>query len=278
MQTTVPDTSTPLAARDHARSMAGARVTTMPTLPAREARDLPDGVEAERVVWDETIGPGGYASRVLARGSRLRITDVEGDACVSLLVYNAAHPVERLNVADTVKVQWNAYLGKGALLLSDMGRVLMSIAGDTSERHDTFAGCSSERTNRAKYGDGANHGPTPNARDRFLLALAKHGLGRKDVMPNVNLFKGVRIEEDGGMTLLGDPTRAGAHVELRAEMDVLVVLANTPHVLDDRAGYHATPVRLLASRGERTPEDDPIRSSTPERTRAFQNTEDWLDR
>jgi uncharacterized protein len=273
-----PDTSTPLAAREHARAMAGTRVETMPTLPARAASDLPPGVEPEAVVWDETIGAGGYASRVLSRGTTLRLTDVEGDACLGLLVYNADQPIERLNVADTVKVQWNAYLKEGALLLSDMGRVLMSIRQDEMGQHDAFCGCSSERSNRARYGDGANHGPYPNARDRFLLALAKHGLGRKDVMPNVNLFKGVRIDDEGALSLVAESSRPGAHVELRAEMNVLVVMANTPHVLDDRRGYNATPVRILAWRGEPTPEDDPVRNATPEGLRAFLNSEDWFTR
>jgi urea carboxylase-associated protein 2 len=274
--TTTADTSTPLAARDHARSMGGTKVLTMPTIPATAATGLPAGVEPREVVWDETIGAGGYTSRVLPRGARLRLTDLEGDACVGLLVYNAASPVERLNVADTLKVQWNAYLGEGKLLLSDMGRVLMSMVRDDCGSHDAFCGCSSERSNAAKYGDGSNHGPYPNARDRFLLALAKHGLGRKDVMPNLNLFKGVRVEEDGSTVLMAESSRAGAVLELRAEMPVLVVLANTPHVLDDRPEYQATPVRVLAWRGPATPEDDPIRTATPEGLRAFQNTEDWL--
>jgi urea carboxylase-associated protein 2 len=203
---------------------------------------------------------------------------VEGDACLSLLVYNADNPPERLNVADTVKVQWNVYLGRGGLLLSDMGRVLMSIVEDTCGNHDAFCGCSNERTNARKYGSGANHGPHPNGRDRFLIALAKHGLARKDVTANINLFKGVRIAADGAVTLIEPSSGPGQHIELRAEMNVLVALANTPHVLDDRPEYVATPVRALAWRGLVTPEDDPIRNASPERLRAFQNAEDYFAR
>jgi urea carboxylase-associated protein 2 len=272
------DTSTPLAAREHARSMAGTVVTAMPTIPANTALDLPAGVSSTDVVWDETIGPGGYASRVLARGSRLRLVNLEGDGCVNLLVYNGANPVERLNVADTVKVQWNAYLGAGRLLLSDMGRVLMSIVEDSCGNHDAFGGCSNRRSNLTRYGEGDNHSRCPSGRDRFLLALAKHGLGRRDVTPNVNLFKTVRIEADGTMRFVEHSSEPGDFVELRAEMDVLVVLANTPHPLDDRRGYTATPVRVLAWRGSLTGEADALRMATPEALRAFQNTEDYLTR
>ncbi len=100
----------PKAARDHARAMAGTRADAMPVLPP-VADDLPEGVSADDLVWEETIAAGGYATRRLSRGSRLRLIDLEGDACASLLIYNAEMPTERLNVADTVKVQWNAYLG-----------------------------------------------------------------------------------------------------------------------------------------------------------------------
>ena len=269
------DTSTPLSARAHARAMEGTRVVTMPTIPATAAADLPEGVTATSVVWDETIGAGGYASRVLTRGTRLRVVDVEGDACVQLVLYNAAYPLERLNVADTVKVQWNAYLGEGKLLLSDMGRVLMSIVRDTSRHHDTFGGCGNARLNERRYGMGANHSAFPSGRDRLLLGLAKHGLGRKDLMPNVTLFKGARIAPDGSMHFEPKGT-AGSYVELRAEMDVLVVVANTPHPLDERPTYNATPARLLAYRGEPAGASDSIRNASPEALRAFLNTEDYL--
>ena len=268
--------STPLRARDHARAQGGTRVRGMPTLPASEAADLPEGVLPAGVVWDETLEAGEYCARVLKRGTRARLVNLEGDACANVLLYNADRPIERLNVADTVKVQWNAYLGPGMLLLSDMGRVLASITADTSGRHDTFCGASSERSNARRYGRGENYGPQPNARDRFALALAKYGLGRKDIPANVNFFKRVKVEEDGSLAFAGGPGDAGEFVELRAEMNVLLVVANTPHVLDPRPAYTASPLRVLAYRGEVTPEDDSIRTGSPEALRAFQNTEDFF--
>ena len=270
------DTSNPLAAREHARSMAGATAETMPTIPAASATDLPEGVDAEDVIWDETIAGGGYVSCVLPRGARLRLTDLEGDANLSMLIYNADAPAERLNVADTVKVQWMGYLGEGRLLLSDMGRVLMSLTRDTCGTHDCFAGPSTRASNEAKYGTGENHTPTPSARDRFLIAVAKYGLGRKDVMPCVNLFKGVRIEDGGAMTFLDNPVRPGQHVELRAEMNVIVILANTPHVLDPRETYTVTKARATAWTGPVPAHDDPIRNATPEGLRAFENVEHYF--
>ncbi len=271
-----PSTADPWGARDHARSMAGSKAEAMPTIPAIEACGLPDGVTPETVIWDETIAAGGYAGRQLDRGARLRLTDLAGDACVSLLVFNAERPIERFNVADTQKVQWNGYLKAGGLLLSDMGRVLMSLVEDTAGTHDGFCGASNLASNARKYGDGFNHGDHPNARDRFTLGATKFGLGRKDIHPCLNLFKGVRVQADGTTQPDVGPFAAGRHVTLRAEMDVIVVLANCPHVLDPRPEYSVTPVRATAWRGLVTGLDDPIRQATPEGLRAFQNVEDYL--
>jgi hypothetical protein len=267
----------PMAARDHARAMAGTVVEAMPQVPP-VAGDLPADVSAEDLLWEETIAAGGYASRRLARGSRLRLIDLDGDACASLLIYNAEMPSERLNVADTVKVQWNAYLGTGKLLLSDMGRVLMSIIGDGAGTHDAFCGTSNAATNQAKYGEGRNSGPYPNGRDRLLLGSAKHGLQRRDVHPCVNLFKGTRIEADGTITPLIGPYGPGRTVLLRAEMELIVVIANCPHVLDPRPQWTVTPLRATAWRGAATSEADPIRAASPEGLRAFLNVEDYFRR
>jgi uncharacterized protein len=271
-------TADPRAAQAHARAQAGAQAEAMPTLPPGAAEDRPAAVAAADMLWAETLAPGGYASRVLGRGARLRLVDLAGDGCVSMLVFNAAQPTERLNVADTVKVQWNAYLGAGRLLLSDMGRVLMSLLEDTAGTHDAFCGASNAASNARRYGTGDNWGPHPNARDRFLLACAKHGLSRKDIHPSINWFKGVGIEADGTVTPQVGPFAPGRQVTFRAEMDVIVVLANCPHVLDPRPAYAVTPVRALAWRGPATSETDPIRAATPEGLRAFLNTEDYLRR
>jgi urea carboxylase-associated protein 2 len=272
----VDNLSTPMKAREHARAQAGTVIRAMPTIPASAAKDLPPGVAPQDVRWDETLAAGEYAARVLKRGTRVRLTNLEGDACANLLAFNADRPIERLNVADTVKVQWNAYLRPGNLLLSDMGRVLLSITQDTSGHHDTLCGCSNETSNTRKYGGGATYSPHPNARDRFLLALAKYGLAKRDIPANVNLFKSVRVEDDGTLTFAEKRPQPGEYVELRAEMNVLLVLANTPHVLDPRPAYTATDVRITAWRGPVTPDSDKIRTASPESLRAFQNVEDYF--
>ena len=239
-----PDTSTTVAARDHARAQGARRAVSSPTVPplTRSASSTRRGRRSrpERLLWDDVHRARRATRRAsLPRGAALRLTDLEGDACANLLVYNAAQPLERLNVADTVKVQWQAYLGAGSLLLSDMGRVLLSIVADTSgtprravRRVDRAA------QRRRSTATAACTAPTPTPATASRSALAKHGLGRRDIVPNVNFFKGVRVDADGSARASTATARpAGAVVELRAELPVIVVVANTPHVLDPRPDY-----------------------------------------
>jgi uncharacterized protein len=271
-------TSDPSGARAHARAQAGTRVEAMATLPASAAGDRPEGVSAQDMLWEETIAAGGYASARLDRGARLRLIDLHGDASPSMLLFNADQPSERLNLADTIKIQWNAYLGAGKLLLSDMGRVLMSMLADSAEAHDVFCGASNEITNARKYGDGSNSGAHPNARDRFMLGVSKWGLNRRDIHPCVNFFKPVRIAEDGATIFDPGPFVPGREIVLRAEMNLIVVIANCPHVLDPRGAYGVTPLRVTAWRGAEAEAGDALRVATPEGLRAYENVEAYFNR
>lgn len=268
-----PSTATTAAARDHARSMAGTVVAAMPTMPPSAAIDLPSAVDPTDVLWDEVVPGGGYTALVLPRGGHLRLTDLEGDACAGVLLHRADRPSERLNVADTVKVQWQAYLRTGQLLLSDMGRVLAAIVDDSSGRHDALCGTSTRVANEARYGDGAADGPTPNGRDLFGVALAKLGLARRDIAPNVSFFTGVRVAPDGALVLDERPGPTMERVVLRAELPLFATVVNVPHPLDDRPGYHATALRVTAWRGEPAGPDDPLRTASPEAGRAYGNTD-----
>jgi urea carboxylase-associated protein 2 len=267
-------TSTTHGARDHARAQGGTVVEAMPTLPASAWPDPPEGVAAADLTWAEVVAGGNYTNKVVARGTTIRLTDLAGDACAHLLLLNADQPWERLNVADTVKVPWQAYLGAGHPLLSDQGRVLASIVDDGSGRHDALCGTSSRAANAARYGDGDAQGPSPAGRELLLLAALKHGLGPRDLAPSLSFFQGVRVGDDGALTFAGS-AGAGAAVTLRAELPLIVLIANVPHPLDPRAAYTCSPLEVLAHRGAATAPDDARWSATPEAQRAYLNTMDY---
>ncbi|WP_060885372.1 urea amidolyase associated protein UAAP1 [Streptomyces caniscabiei] len=266
-------TSTTYGARDHARAQEGARTESMPVVPATDWPSPP--CEPERLVWAETVAGGSYTHRVLARGTEVRLTDLRGDACAHLLLHHADRPWERLNVADTVKVQWNAYLGEGVLLLSDQGRVLASVVADTSGRHDALCGTSTLARNTERYGDGTPHSASPAGRELFKLAAAKNGLEPRDLPPSLSFFQGVRVREDGTLDFTGS-AGPGAAVTLRTEQDVTVLIANVPHPADPRPEYVSTPLEVLAWRAEPTRPGDPLWDASPEGRRALSNTAEFL--
>lgn len=268
----MPDTATTVAARAHARAQQGTRVDAMPTVPPSETADRPPGVAPADMLWEETVAGGGYTALTLPRGARLRLVDLDGDCCAGLLLHRADRPAERLNVADTVKVQWQAYVGAGHLLLSDMGRALATVLAAPDGAIDAFCGTSNRAANHARYGDGDIDGPAPNGRDLFALALGKHGLERRDVAPNVNLFRSVRVAADGTLELQ-PPSPAGSAVELRCDLAVLATIVNVPHPLDERPDYTAGRLRVTAWRGAPAPPDDPAREAGPEAARAHANTD-----
>ncbi|TFD90208.1 urea carboxylase-associated family protein [Cryobacterium lactosi] len=273
-ETAPSTTSTTAGARAHARAQEGTLVEAAPARPA-SAWPATAGVDTDRLVWAETVAGGGYTHRVLARGTTLRLTDLAGDACAHVLLFNADQPFERLNVADTVKVQWQVYAAAGQLLLSDQGRVLATVVADSSGRHDTIFGTSTAMRNTARYGDGAAQGPTPAGRELFALAGAKNGLGRRDLPPSVSYFQGVTVDDDGRPRFTGSAA-AGASVTLRTEMPVIVLIANTAHPLDDRPDYASTALEVLAWTDTATTPADPLWNASPEGRRAFVNTADYL--
>ncbi|MDT0308729.1 urea carboxylase-associated family protein [Streptomyces sp. DSM 44917] len=267
-------TATTHGAREHARAQAGTRAEAMPVVPATDLPAPPDA--AGPLVWAETVAGGGYTHRVLARGTELRLTDPQGDACAHLVLFADGRPWERLNVADTMKVQWNAYLTAGRLLLSDQGRVLASLLTDTAGgRHDALCGTSARALNAARYGDGAPHSATPAGRELLKLAAAKNGLQPRDLPPSVSFFQGVTVGDDGTLAFTGSGGPGGS-VTLRAEQDLIVLLANVPHPLDPRAEYRCTPLEMVAWAAAPTAPGDPLWDATPEGRRAFLNTAEAL--
>jgi len=196
---------------------------------------------AGRVVEDRTIPANGDWSGRMRAGQVLRLVDLEGQQAIDFLCYSAADPSERYNAADSLKLAGSLFLTTGHGLYSDMGRRLFTIVADTCGRHDTIGGCCSAESNRLRYGVEG----TPNCRDNFLRALARLGLGKKDIVANVNFFMNVPAGPDGALAIAPGLSRPGDYVELRAETDVLAALSNCPQIYNPASGYRPTPIRLV---------------------------------
>jgi uncharacterized protein len=237
-------------------------------------------ITPERLIHREVLRGGQYWSRRLLRNQVLRLTDLEGRACVSAMFYNAHETLERYNMPDTLKAQYTAFLTAGRVLYSDMGRILLSVIADSCGWHDTIAGCGDGAAMREHFGEGTyqelRNDHYRNARENFIVELSKHGLGKRDLHSNVNFFMRVSVDESGAMTWVPGNTRPGAAVDLRCEMDTLVVLSNTPHPLDPATRYAPPPVELSIWRGEPAGAGDLCRTSRAENGRGFELTAAYL--
>ena len=230
-------------------------------------------------LYTKTLNHAGMWSAVISRGKTLRLTDLEGGANVGLLLYNADLTVERYNMPDTLKGQHIFYLRHPCCLHSDMGRVLASITADTVGWHDTVCGCSDAKLVAEKYGgktyQAARNEFHRNGRECFLIELAKWGLGERDLVPNLNLFSKVVADEAGRLAFVSGHSPAGGQIDLRFEMNTLVVLNTCQHPLDPDPRYHLRQVRLDVFPTPPAAPDDPCRRSRPENERAFLNTENY---
>ncbi len=222
--------------------------------------------------------PGGAAwSRVCRRGTALTLEDREGGANVAALLYRASDPLERYCMPDTLKSQHVARLTAGVALYSDMGHVLASITEDSCGWHDTIAGHTTaavlaDRWGRASYQERGNHWRR-DAREALLVELAKHGLSQRDLVANVNFFSRVVVAGDGTLQFVPGNSRAGSHVTLRFELDVLVVLCSAPHPMDPEAAWAPKRVGLTLAAAAAPGPDDPVRLACPENERGFAATE-----
>ncbi len=216
----------------------------------------------------------------LRRGRRLRLQTLAPGANVSALAYRADQPLDRLNVPDTLKALHTAKLHTGHVLMSDMGHALLSIVADSTGWHDPLGGIIDADLVREKFGtlpyQEARNECYRNGRDNFLIELTKHGLGEADIVANVNFFSRVVVDEEGRMALQLPGAPAGAFVELRADLDVLLVLANVPHPLAPAGEYPRVPVALSLFPGEPAAADDFCRLFRPECARALALSERHL--
>ncbi len=235
---------------------------------------------SEEVLWEEMLAGSSTWSHVLKRGTALAIETLADGCNVGAIFLNADNLAERLSLPDTLKAQHTARLTAGHVLYSDMGRVLCSITKDTVRWHDPLGGCSDATLVAKHFGassyQSARNGWHQNALDGFLIELAKYGLNARDLMMNVNFFSKVEVGEDGGMHIIPAHAPAGSMLELRAEMNVLVVLNTCQHPMDNASGYMERPVQLTVKRVDALGLNDLCRTACAENERGFALTERYF--
>jgi urea carboxylase-associated protein 1 len=194
----------------------------------------------------ETVPAGEYFLKVVKAGETVRILDLEGNQAADTLFYNSHNPTERYSVVDTIREQGNVYLTAGSKLMSSENNVMLEITADTCGRHDTLGGACAAESNTTRY---ALEKKCMHAcRDSWLVAVTEHeelGMGKRDITHNINFFMNVPVTADGGLTFADGISDAGKYVELRAEMDVLVMISNCPQLNNPCNGWNPTPIEVL---------------------------------
>ena len=202
--------------------------------------------QAKQASWRRTVGAGDYDIHVLKAGQVLRILDLEGNQAADTLFYSASNPLERYSATDTIREQGNIYLTTGSLLRSNENQVMLEIIADTCGRHDTLGGACASESNTVRYD--LEKRCMHACRDSWMLAVAEHpeyGIDKRDITHNINFFMNVPVTADGGLTFEDGISAPGKYVELKAVMDVVVLLSNCPQLNNPCNGYNPTPVELL---------------------------------
>jgi uncharacterized protein len=202
-------------------------------------------LSAARAVHDEVLESGRGWTKTLKKGQIFRIVDLEGYQAVDTLFYSADDATERYSAVDTIREQGNIYLTTGTRILSTEGNLLLTLVADTCGRHDTLGGACAAESNQVRYA--IDKKTMHSCRDSFLLTLAccTHGMSKRDLTANVNFFMNVPVTPDGKLTFEDGLSAPGRYVEMRAEMDVRVLISNCPQLNNPCNAYDPTPIRLL---------------------------------
>ena len=234
-------------------------------------------MSTETALHEASIEGGKHWSMMVRGGTVLRLIDATGGANVGMLFYNPYNLLERYNAPDTLKCQHTFKLTRGHCLYSDMGRIFCSIVEDSVGWHDTVCGSTNKAIVAERWGQrtyqSCRNDWTQNGLDSFLVEGGKYGLGRRDLAANVNWFSKVSVAEAGDMNFDAANSRAGAFVDLRFEMDTLVLLHTCPHPLNPALEYPRAPIDLQLHKSAPVQDDDFCRNSCAENVRGFANTE-----
>jgi urea carboxylase-associated protein 1 len=197
-------------------------------------------------VFRQVVPAGEYWIDSIKKDQVLRIVDVEGNQAADTLIFNAADISDRYSAVDTIREQRNVYLSCGSRLVSTCGNVLAEIVADTVGRHDTLGGACAAESNTVRYA--LDKRTMHSCRDSYLLAVAKHdhlGIGKRDLSHNINFFMNVPVTLEGGLTFADGLSGPGQYVEMRADMDIIVLISNCPQLNNPCNAYNPTPLEVL---------------------------------
>ncbi|MFQ3171351.1 MAG: urea carboxylase-associated protein 1 [Oleispira sp.] len=194
----------------------------------------------------DIVDSGDYYIGTVKAGQTLRILDIEGNQAADTLFFNQHDPSERYSAMDTLREQGNVYLTTGSELRSNHNNIMLEIMADTCGRHDTLGGACATESNTVRYD--LEKRCMHACRDSWMLAIAEHpeyGISKRDISHNINFFMNVPVTSEGGLTFEDGISAPGKYVEMKATMDIVVLISNCPQLNNPCNGYNPTPVEYL---------------------------------
>jgi urea carboxylase-associated protein 1 len=195
------------------------------------------------VISDEVVPARSPWSGIVPSGGTLEIVDLFGNQAVDCLFYVAADTAERYSAPDTVAAQGSIFLTTGSELRSNLGRCLLTVIADDVGRHDTLGGACSKESNTLRYGHHtkAQHACVEN----FLVEGARWGLGKRDLVSNINWYMNVPVEADGSLGIVDGLSAPGLSLTLQAHVEVIALVSNCPQINNPCNGFDPTAVRMI---------------------------------
>ncbi len=237
------------------------------------------GINMKELLFETVLAGGWNFSQIIRRGRCVRLTDIEGGANLSALLYNAANFSERYNMGDTLKIQHISSIFKNTCIYSDMGRILMSVTDSSLPWHDVICGVTYREDIAARFGEQSyqrfHNEFYRNGFDSLMVELAKHGMTSRDFTNVINFFTKTDVDGDGNLSFVENYSKAGDFVELRAEMDTLLVLDAGMHPLNTSTEYLRRPIKIEIFSCDPASADDACRVFCPENERGFVNTANY---
>lgn len=200
----------------------------------------------ENAAATATVAAGDYYLAEIKAGQTFRIVDLEGNQAADTLFYCADDPSERYSAMDTIREQGNLYLTAGTVLKTNANNSMLEIVADTCGRHDTVGGACATESNTVRYD--LEKRCMHACRDSWMLAIQEneeYGLDKNDIAHNINFFMNVPVTKEGGLTFEDGISAPGKYVELKALVDVIVLISNCPQLNNPCNGYNPTPIEVV---------------------------------
>ncbi|MCS0497285.1 urea carboxylase-associated family protein [Ancylobacter sp. MQZ15Z-1] len=208
--------------------------------------DSPRAEDARRQpIWEHIIEPKGRIGFELAKGQVLRIVDLDGQQVADFICFNKHDLGEKISIHTTIMLNGNIHVGIGSTVFSDDARPMLKVLADTVGRHDLLAGTCCRGLNRLRYGveDG------PNCRASLAAVMEPHGVSYREIPYTFNVFMNVPVQADGAIGVEAPLSRAGDHIDLEAQMDLVVAISNCPQERNICNGFEATRLGLSIFEG-----------------------------